>query len=169
MRRFRCPPRQGRWRVRHWTWLLVICSIFAVRIDPALGRTVAPPAPGPRPPVARIEPTPLKGTGHDRIDNYYWLEHRESPEVLTYLKAENAYAESILAPNQPLEKKLYQEIVGRLKPDDATVPYKLGGYFYYTRYEKGGEYPIFCRKRGSTEANEEVLLDGNRLGKGHGY
>ena len=148
--------------------LIVLIGIFAIHIAPALART-APALAGPRPPVARVQPTPLKGIGPDRIDNYYWLENRDSPEVLAYLNAENAYAESVMAPTKPLENKLYKEIIGRLKQDDSTVPYKVGGYFYYTRYEEGGEYPIFCRKRGSTEAKEEVLLNGNQLGKGHGY
>jgi len=154
--------------VRLRSCLIVLIGIFAIHIAPALART-APALAGPRPPVARVQPTPLKGIGPDRIDNYYWLENRDSPEVLAYLNAENAYAESVMAPTKPLENKLYKEIIGRLKQDDSTVPYKVGGYFYYTRYEEGGEYPIFCRKRGSTEAKEEVLLNGNQLGKGHGY
>ena len=148
--------------MRHRIWLFLIFSAVAQRVESASART-------PEPPVARIEATPLKTQNHVRIDNYYWLEKRDNPEVLAYLKAENAYADSVLAPTKPLGEKLYQEIVGRLKPNDVTVPYKLGEYFYYTRYEEGGEYPIFCRKRGTTEAKEEVLLDGNRLGKGHGY
>jgi len=154
--------------VRLRSCLIVLIGIFAIHIAPALART-APALAGPRPPVARVQPTPLKGIGPDRIDNCYWLENRDSPEVLAYLNAENAYAESVMAPTKPLENKLYKEIIGRLKQDDSTVPYKVGGYFYYTRYEEGGEYPIFCRKRGSTEAKEEVLLNGNQLGKGHGY
>ena len=155
--------------MRHWTWLLVLSSVLAIQTEPVWGRTAASSITGSRPPVARIEPTPLKGVDNVRIDNYYWLEKRDSPEVLAYLKAENAYADSVLAPTKGLEEKLYQEIIGRLTPNDATVPYKLGDYFYYTRYEEGGEYPIFCRKRGSTDAKEDVLLDGNRMGKGHGY
>ena len=100
--------------------LIVLIGIFAIHIAPALART-APALAGPRPPVARVQPTPLKGIGPDRIDNYYWLENRDSPEVLAYLNAENAYAESVMAPTKPLENKLYKEIIGRLKQDDSTV------------------------------------------------
>jgi len=155
--------------VRHWTKLFVLTSLLAIQTGPVFGRTLVSSASGPHPPVARIEPTKLQGVDDVRIDNYYWLEKRDSPEVLAYLKAENAYADSLLAPTKPLEEKLYKEIIGRVKPNDVTVPYKIGDYFYYTRYEEGGEYPIFCRKHGSTDATEDVLLDGNRMGKGHGY
>jgi len=152
-----------------WISMLLVGGALAIPVEPALARTVARASSTLHPPIARIEPTPLKTFNPARIDNYYWLEQRENPEVLAYLNAENAYADSMMAPTKPLEAKLYQEIVGRMKPSDVTVPYKLGDYWYYTRYETGGEYPIFCRKGGKADASEEVLLDGNRLGRGHGY
>jgi oligopeptidase B len=101
-----------------------------------------------------------------RIDYYYWLNERNNPKVLQYLKDENAYTEAILNETQPLQDKLFQEITGRIKQQDATVPYFDNGYYYYTQYEQGKEYPIYCRRKGSLTAREEVILDVNELAKG---
>ena len=84
--------------------------------------------------------------GHTRVDNYYWLNQRENPEVLEYLKAENAYQEAMMKHTEPLQKQLFDEIVGRIKQDDMSVPVKHKGYWYYTRFEEGMEYPLYCRK-----------------------
>ncbi len=108
--------------------------------------------------------------GHTRVDNYYWLNQRENDEVIQYLKDENAYTEQLL--NQPtgdLQKTLYKEMVGRIPQKDLSVPYNLKGFSYYTRYDEGLEYPVYCRRRLMADAPEEVMLDGNALAKGHHY
>ena len=121
------------------------------------------------PPKAAIHPHEMTVHGHTRIDNYYWLNERENPEVLAYLEAENQYAEACLKHTEPLQEQLFKEIKGRIKQDDNSVPVKIRDYYHYTRYEEGKEYPIFCRKYQSLEAPEEVLLDGNMLAEGHAF
>jgi len=104
-----------------------------------------------------------------RTDNYYWLNERENPQVLDYLKAENTYFDQQMAPVKALEDKLFTEMKGRIKEQDESVPFRDNGYYYYTRYETGGEYPLYCRKAGSLQGTEEVLLNGNQMGQGHSY
>jgi len=123
----------------------------------------------PIPPVAAIHPHAMTMHGHTRIDNYYWLNERENPEVLAYLEAENQYADACLKHTEPLQKELFKEITGRIKQDDNSVPIKIRDYYHYTRFEEGKEYPIFCRKKHSLEAPEEILLDGNQLAEGHAF
>ncbi|PKQ70960.1 S9 family peptidase [Raineya orbicola] len=120
-------------------------------------------------PKAAIKPKELITHGHKRIDNYYWLNERENPEVIAYLKAENEYLEQMLAPSKVLREKLFEEIKGRIKEDDESLPYKYKGYYYYTRFEKGKEYAINCRKKGTLQAKEEILIDQNELAKGKKY
>ncbi len=120
-------------------------------------------------PVAVKKPKELTMHGHIRVDNYYWLRERENPEVIAYLEAENAYRESVMKGTEQFQKDLFDEIVGRIKQDDESVPYKENGYFYYTRYEEGKEYPIFCRKKENLEAEEEVLANVNILAEGYSY
>ncbi len=114
-------------------------------------------------------PTRLEQHGHVRIDDYYWLRERDNPEVISYLNAENDYAEKAMAHAQPSEEMLFEEIKARFKPTDMSVPYLRDGYYYYTRYEEGREYPIFARKRGSLDAGEEIMLDANVLAAGHEF
>ena len=121
------------------------------------------------PPMAKVMPTKLEKHGHVRVDNYYWLRERENPEVIEYLKAENDYTKTVMAHTEGLEHALFEEIKGRVKQTDMSVPYKLDDYFYYTRYEEGKEYPIYCRKKGSLESAEELMIDGNVLAEGHEY
>lgn len=103
--------------------------------------------------------------GDTRIDNYYWLNNREDAEVISYLNAENDYTKTKLKHTEAFQEKLYEEIVGRIKQDDQSVPYKDNGYFYLTRFEPGKEYPIYSRKKGSLEAAEEIMLEVNELAK----
>ena len=123
-------------------------------------------AEGPEPPVAKIEAKTLVEHGQARSDDYYWLKDRDNPNVVKYLEAKNAYTAAVLGHTQALRDKLSEEIVGRIKPTDASVPYREGDYLYYYRYEEGKEYRVHCRRKGSMEAPEEVMLDGNELGKG---
>ena len=122
-----------------------------------------------QPPAAKKVPHKLENPGGVRIDDYYWLKERNNPEVLEYLKAENAYTEAVLKHTEPLKEKLFGEIKARIKEDDSSVPFKYGNYYYYKRYEQGFEYPIYARKKGSLEAPEEIILNANELGKGKPY
>jgi oligopeptidase B len=121
------------------------------------------------PPKAAIRPYEMTMHGHTRIDNYYWLNERENPEVLAYLEAENQYADACLKHTKPLQEQLFKEMTGRIKQDDNSVPVKIRDYYHYTRYEEGKEYPLFCRKKQSLEASEEILLDCNALAEGHAF
>ncbi|MFC2106932.1 S9 family peptidase [Bacteroidota bacterium] len=107
--------------------------------------------------------------GDTRIDEYYWMKDRENPEVLEYLKAENEYTKELLKETEELQKTIYDEIVGRIKQTDMSVPYFLSGYYYYSRYEEGFEYPIYCRKMGSLENKEEIMLNVNEMAKGYDF
>ncbi len=126
-------------------------------------------SPSMKAPVAAKKPKELTIHGHTRIDNYYWLKERENPEVIAYLEAENAYRESMMKGSEQFEENLYHEMVGRIKQDDESVPYKDNGYYYYTRYEENREYPIYCRKKESLESDEEILANVNELAEGHSY
>ena len=124
------------------------------------------------PPDAARKPHEVKAPfGATRSDDYYWLrdDKREDQAMLAYLKAENAYADAVLAPTKPLQEVLYNEIVGRIKQDDASVPYRKRGYWYYTRFEAGKDYPVQARRKGTMQAPEEVLLDVNAMAAGKGY
>ena len=121
------------------------------------------------PPVVAKKPKQLEMHGDVRTDDYFWLRERDNPAVIAYLDAENAYTEAMMAHTAELQETLYQEIVGRIKQDDDSVPYKDGDFFYYYRYEEGDEYPIYCRKKRSLEAPEEILLDANREAEGHEF
>lgn len=104
-----------------------------------------------------------------RIDNYYWLNNRENPEVIEYLNAENAYTKAMMEHTEGFQKDLFEEMKGRIKEDDSSLPYKLNGYWYITRYETGKDYPIYLRKKESLEAEEEILFDCNEMAKNESY
>ncbi|WP_276499223.1 S9 family peptidase [Pontibacter litorisediminis] len=123
----------------------------------------------PQPPVAKKVPKELTMHGDTRVDNYYWLNERENPEVISYLEAENAYTKQMLAQTEDLQEQLYGEIVGRIKQTDESVPYKDNGYWYFVRYEEGKEYPIYARKKGTMEAQEQVMLNANERAEGQSY
>ncbi|MVT11567.1 S9 family peptidase [Chitinophaga tropicalis] len=122
-----------------------------------------------KPPVAEQIDTAMTIHGDTRIDKYYWMNDRNDPRVISYLKAENAYLDTIMKPFAKLRQKLYDEMRGRIMETDASVPYLKEGYYYYTRYTQGKEYPVYCRKKGSLEATEEIILDVNVLALGHDY
>jgi len=121
------------------------------------------------PPMAKTDPVKLEMHGDVRTDEYFWLREREDPEVIAYLEAENEYTEAMTAHTNDLQEALFKEIVGRIKQDDSSVPYKDGAYWYYTRYEEGGDYPIFARKRGSLDVKEEIMINANELADGHEF
>ncbi|CAN5444537.1 oligopeptidase B [soil metagenome] len=123
-----------------------------------------------KPPVAAKKPFEIVAKhGHKRIDNYYWLKEREDTAVLNYLKAENKYLDTMTAPTKALREKLYNEMKGRVKEKDESVPFKDGGYYYYSRFEEGYDYPIYCRKKSSLDSAEQIIANGNDLGKNQKY
>lgn len=117
-------------------------------------------------PIAMKKPYEMTMHGHTRIDDYYWMNERDAPEVLKYLEEENAYTKSKMAHTEDLQGQLFDEMKGRIKETDESVPYKENGYFYITRYEEGKEYAIYTRKKETLEAEEELLIDANELAKG---
>jgi len=122
-----------------------------------------------KPPVAKKVAKELTIHGDTRIDNYYWMNERENPEVIAHLEAENAYKEAVMKHTEPLQEKLFEEIKSKIKQEDESVPYKKSGYYYYTRTVPEKEYYLVCRKKESLSAAEEVLLDVNQMAEGYEY
>lgn len=120
-------------------------------------------------PTVKKIPKELIIHNHTRVDDYYWLNERENPEVISYLNNENDYCNEKMKHTEALQKELYEEIVGRLDKEESSVPYLLDGYYYSQRYEQGKEYPIFGRKKGSLNAEEEILIDQNELAKDQSF
>src|ERR1044072_1989157 len=137
--------------------LILPCYMYSVSLG-------IPPAP--TPPRARKDPRVTEVQGDRLVDEYHWLRRKEDAEVLPYLEAENAYSDAVMKPTEAFQQALYAEMLGRIKEDDETVPYRRGGHFYYARTEKGKQYPIYCRKTGSLSAAEEITLDLNALAVG---
>ncbi len=122
-----------------------------------------------KPPVAEKIETPLVLHGDTRIDFYYWMNDRNNPKVIEYLNSENEYVSQMMAGSKSLREMLYKEMEGRIKQEDESAPYFKNGYFYYTRFEKGGEYPIYCRKKDNLEAAEEIILNVPEMAKGYPF
>ncbi len=122
-----------------------------------------------KPPQAKIIPTELEKFEDIRIDNYFWLNDRENPDVIDYLNKENEYYQAMTAHTNDFQKELFEEMKSRIKEDDQSVPYLYNGYYYITRFEIGSDYPIYSRKKGSLSANEEIMFNCNELAKGHKY
>ena len=122
-----------------------------------------------KPPLAKIIPTTIEKFDDIRIDNYFWLNDKENPEVIDYLNKENQYYQEMTAPTHNFQKELFEEMKSRIKEDDQSVPYLYNSYYYITRFEMGSDYPIYSRKKGSLTANEEILFNCNELAKGHKY
>jgi oligopeptidase B len=121
------------------------------------------------PPVARREPLAVELHGDRRVDDYFWLREKDDPAVRAYLEAENEYTAAMMKPTEHLQESLYQEMLARIKQSDLSVPARLGRFFYYSRTEEGKQYSIWCRRAGSEDGPEEVLLDGNVLAEGHDF
>ena len=120
-------------------------------------------------PKAAQKPHELTEHGHTRVDKYYWLRERENPEVIAYLEAENQYRAAVMAHLNPLQDELFEEIKGRIKEKDESVPQLDNGYWYYYRYDEGLEYPIWCRRKGTLDAPEEIMLDVNEMARDYDY
>ncbi len=121
------------------------------------------------PPVAEKKPVNLEKHGDIRVDNYFWMNERDHPEVIDYLERENDYYDKMTAHTKNFQKELFTEMKGRIKEDDASVPFKSNGYWYYNRYELGKDYPVLCRKKDSLSSQEIVVFDNNVMAKGHPY
>lgn len=156
---------------------LILCVLFLGACNTPKTET---PTDNIKPPVAEMAEHEFKENGGSRVDNYYWMKltddqknaevkDEQTQKVLKHLTAENDYLKTKMAGTEALQEKVYNEIIGRIKQTDESVPYKDNGYWYYTRYEQGQEYPIFCRKKGSLEASEEIMLNVNEMAKGHSY
>ena len=135
------------------------CMSFAQKINVA----------GLQTPVAVKKPNVMTLHGNSRTDNYYWMKDRENKEVIDHLNAENEYLDKSMAPLKGFQEKLFEEMKGRIKEQDESVPYKDGNFYYYSKYITGGEYPVYCRKTNLSETTETVLLDGNAMAKGEKY
>jgi len=157
-------------RYLYFALLILASLVLASAMDmPAADNPSNNSSSVPAPPVAKKEPKVTEINGHKLVDNYYWLREKKNPEVKAYLDAENAYTDTVMKPTEPLQKKLYDEMLSRIKETDVEVPYKEGGYFYYLRTEAGKQYGIRCRKKGSLDAPEEIVLDVNELAKGQAF
>ena len=123
----------------------------------------------PKPPMAEKKTKTTKIHGETLVDDYFWLREKTSAEVMAHLQAEDAFAQAAMKHTVALQEKLYNEMLSHIKQTDTQVPYRQGDYFYYTRTEEGKQYAIFCRKKGSLDAKEEIVLDQNELAKGQKF
>jgi oligopeptidase B len=140
----------------------LLAGLFSASVLAQVAATMTPPAAAKKPRTTEIHGYTLK-------DDYFWLREKSDPEVIKYLEAENAYTDAVLAPTAALQETLYKEMLGRIKQTDLSVPSRIGEYFYYSRTEEGKQYPYMCRRKGSMEAPEEILLDLNALAEGHEF
>jgi len=145
------------------TWFVLALGIYA-SLAPSPSSIEVP-----KPPSARREPKVDLVHGEKRQDDYYWLRRKEDPQVRAHLEAENAYTEAVMKPTEALQEALYSEMLGRIKETDLSVPYRKGDFFYYSRTEKGKQYSISCRRKGTLDAPEEVMLDANELARGEKF
>lgn len=149
--------------------LLFVISLSFVCLDASTRARADGEATNPQPPMAEKKPKITKIHGETLVDDYFWLREKTNPQVMEHLKAEDAYAEAFMKPTEPLQAKLYKEMLSHIKQTDANVPYRQDGYYYYSRTEEGKQYPIYCRKKGSLTAKEEIILDQNELAKGQKF
>jgi oligopeptidase B len=142
----------------------VLCAIFALSC-----KQQQPEMPDITPPKAPVIPKTLVKHGDTRTDDYYWLRDRESEDVLSYLRAENAYYKAMTAHTEAFQEELFQEMKSRIKEDDSSVPYKRNGYWYVTRFKAGKQYPVYTRHRDTLQAAEEIMFDANTMAEGFDF
>ncbi|HSE31750.1 MAG TPA: S9 family peptidase [Pyrinomonadaceae bacterium] len=145
--------------------LLPVAFIFFSLAFAVADVAAQPAGSSPKAPMTTKKPKTTNIHGVTLVDDYFWLREKTNSDVMTHLQAENAYAEEVMKPTVGLQEKLYKEMLSHIKQTDENVPYRQGNYFYYTRTVEGKQYPIFCRKKGSTAAPEEIVLDQNELAK----
>lgn len=149
--------------------LLCIAAVFIIIV---IGNTVIVAQSDMKPPIAKKQPKVLKIHGYEIIDNYAWLRDRnekKDPEIIKYLEAENAYTESFMGKHKPFVDNLYNEMLGRIKQTDVSVPYRLGSYWYFNTTAEGKQYPTYLRSKSADGKDAEVLLDQNEMAKGYKY
>jgi oligopeptidase B len=146
------------------TFVVLFSAIFALSCQTQKKEMIAVSAP-----IAKKTPKELEIHGDIRVDNYYWLNDRENPDVINYLEQENEYYNALTSHTKDFQEKLFLEMKSRIKEDDSSLPYKRNGYWYSTRYETGKEYPIYSRKKETLEAEEEVIFNCNELAEGHEF
>ena len=146
--------------------LLILLTIVFTVNSAAFAQGNGNPSAAPKPPMAERKSKSTEIHGYKVVDDFFWLREKTNPQVVAYLEAENSYTEAAMKHTAALQEKLYNEMVSHIKETDENVPYRIGDYFYYSRTVKGLQYPIFARKRGSTEAKEEITLDMNEMAKG---
>src|SRR5215217_7921597 len=150
-----------------WLFLLLL---FVLTVLPNNSEVIAQSNGGaPQPPMAEKKTKTTNIHGTTLVDDYFWLREKINPAVLAHLQAEDAYTKTVMKPTEALQEKLYKEMLSHIKQTDTNVPYRAGNHFYYTRTEEGKQYPIFCRKKGSLDAPEEIVLDQNELAKGQKF
>ena len=166
-------PKATKMRIARLATLLLLASacLSACSTAPLPAPAPAPVAATAGPPIAARKPFPVESPNGTRSDEYYWLrdDTRQSKEVLDYLNAENAWRDAAMAHTEALQKTLYEELAGRLDPNESSVPVYDGGYWYYTRFEPGKDYPVYARRKGTLDATEQVMLDGNQMAPGHKF
>ena len=148
------------------TFLAVLFILLATACNPQKDNKVLKQSDFPTPPIAEVKPDTFVEFTHQRIDNYYWMKNKTDPKVIEYLNAENAYTNTVMASTKGLQETIYNEILGRMKEDDESYPILRDGYYYYSRSEKGKQYPTHCRKKQSMEAPEEIIFDVNKMAEG---
>ena len=144
--------------------LMITAANITVRAQTDGGSTT-----NPQPPMAEKKPKTTNIHGETLVDDYFWLREKANPAVMDHLKAEDAYALTMMKHTEPLQAKLYAEMLSHIKQTDENVPYRQGDYFYYSRTFEGKQYPVYCRKKGSLDAKEEIVLDQNELAKGQKF
>jgi oligopeptidase B len=158
--------------MRNQSSLLLLLLLYVLCVFPNSSEVMAQSNGGagaPQPPMAEKKTKTTNIHGVTLVDDYFWLREKTNPAVMSHLKAEDAYTDTVMKPTAPLQEKLYNEMLSHIKQTDTNVPYRWGNYFYYTRTVQGQQYPIYCRKKGSTEAPEEIVLDVNELAKGQQF
>src|SRR6476469_1004245 len=158
--------------MRNQARLLFLLLLFIVCVLSISSKVMAQSNGGagaPQPPMTEKKTKTTNIHGTTLVDDYFWLREKTNPAVMAHLQAEDAYAQTLMKPTEALQEKLYKEMLSHIKQTDTNVPYRQGNYFYYTRTEEGKQYPIFCRKKGSLDAAEEIVIDVNELAKGQKF
>ena len=150
-------------------FLLLLFFLFVLPINSKVVAQANGGAGAPQPPMAEKKTKTTNIHGTTLVDDYFWLREKTNPAVMAHLKAEDDYAQSMMKHTAPLQEKIYNEMLSHIKQTDSNVPFRSGKYFYYTRTEEGKQYPIYCRKKGSQDAAEEIILDQNELAKGQKF
>jgi oligopeptidase B len=148
--------------------LLLLAAVITTGTK-TMAQTNGTAAQPPAPPVAKKVPRTIEVHGTKLSDDFFWMRDKKNPEVISYLEAENAYTDAMTRQTAELQERLYKEMLSRIKQTDTNVPYRLGGYMYYTRTEEGKQYPVYARRKGTMAAPEELLLDLNEMAKGHTF